>query len=198
MRPQCLPRRIKGGAEQNEVLHQEPEGRAHGIKHAWGAEEKAQSDQEHAARAKAGETGDARPQTTGEDPESEADLDDTDDCRRGPHVENREHPGHQRRISEERLDRLGFELRELETSPEEEKAHQPIAKHAGAERVELADESAHDRVARRKPPVLRYFSVVLHGVRSPLCCTACLKVSGLGARANLPPRVSSDRPPRWS
>ena len=41
-------------------------------------------------------------------------------------------------MSQERLDRLGFELRKLETSPEEEKAHQPIAKHPGAERVELA------------------------------------------------------------
>src|SRR5918995_5448517 len=27
---QCLPRRVQGGAEKNEVLHQEPEGRAHG------------------------------------------------------------------------------------------------------------------------------------------------------------------------
>src|SRR3712207_8829010 len=66
-----------------------------------------------------------------------------DDCRRGPHLENREHPREQRRISEERLDRLGFELRELETSPEEEKAHQPIAKHADRKSTRLNSSHAN-------------------------------------------------------
>src|SRR5918995_3246213 len=193
-RMQCLPRRVQGGAEKNEVLHQEPEGRAHGIENAWGAEEKAQGDQEHTARAEAGQTGDTRPETTGEDPESEDDLDDADDRRRGPHLENRKHPGEQRRVREERLDRLGFGLRELETSPKEEKSHQPIAKHTGTERLDLADESGHERVARRSPLGLRYISVVLHNSIS-LVLHCYRKVSGLGTHANLSPQVSCDRSP---
>src|SRR5919199_6633408 len=55
MHPQCLPRRVQDGAEKYEILNQEPEHQIHGIKDAWGAEEKAQGHQEHAARAEAWE-----------------------------------------------------------------------------------------------------------------------------------------------
>src|SRR5215468_469738 len=131
-REERLARGHERGAEEEDVLHEEASRRVPGRERAGRGEEEAQRDDEHPRRGQAREAGQARQPAPRRDEDAGRDLEDTEQGRHRPHVEDEVKPRHERRARDQRLDALGLEGGELEGAEEEEEKDQTIAKDGDA------------------------------------------------------------------